>query len=371
MAKDFNIFFLNCEGIKRSKEYVNYFLNVYFCDILCLQETWMLDNTLDFMNSIHKDYLHVSIAGKDTTTELLRGRPAGGVLIVYKKSISESIVGIKSTNRRVCGVKITSNGNFSCLLLNVYLPCDNYSNTTVTQGFVDCVEYIENLYNLSDCSSYICCCDFDTSFERNNAQSCYLTDFIESNSLCISWDHVSALKDYSYVNHSLQHKSCIDHFIVTKNIFDSIIGNMVLFETTTPSNHNDIQLTITCFDNAIYSQSNRLQSDRNPKIAWHKATLSFNYKAYKSNLDQQLIAIEQTLDLYCCFDYNCKCIDHRIAIGGLCIFLSECCLKASIITIPQTTYGMTKESPGWNDLAYQERKQSLFWYWIWCEFGKP
>ena len=148
------------------------------------------DNTLDFMNSIHKDYLHVSIAGKDTTTELLRGRPGGGVSILYKKSLSESIVGIKSTNRRVCGVKITSNGNY-----NVYLPCDDYSNTTVTQGFIDCVEYIENLYNLSDCSSYICCGDFNTSFERNNAQSCYLTDFIGRNSLCTSWDHVSALKD--------------------------------------------------------------------------------------------------------------------------------------------------------------------------------
>ena len=91
---------------------MNYFLNVYSCDILCLQETWMFDNTLDFMNSIHKDYLHVSIAGKDTTTELLRGRPAGGVSILYKKSLSESIVGIKSTNRRVCEVKITGNGNF-------------------------------------------------------------------------------------------------------------------------------------------------------------------------------------------------------------------------------------------------------------------
>ena len=42
MAKNFKIFFLNCEGIKRSKEYVNHFLNVYSCDILCLQETWML-----------------------------------------------------------------------------------------------------------------------------------------------------------------------------------------------------------------------------------------------------------------------------------------------------------------------------------------
>ena len=118
MAKNFKIFSLTCEGIKRSKEYVNHFLNVYSCDILCLQETWMLDNTLDFMNSIHKDYLHVSIAGKDTTTELLRGRPADGVSILYKKSLSESIVGIKSTNRRVCGVKINGNGNFSCLLLN-------------------------------------------------------------------------------------------------------------------------------------------------------------------------------------------------------------------------------------------------------------
>ena len=72
----------------------------------------MLDNTLDFMNSIHKHYLHVSLAGKDTTTELLNGRPAGGVSILYKNFLSESIVGIKSTNRRVCGVKITSNGNF-------------------------------------------------------------------------------------------------------------------------------------------------------------------------------------------------------------------------------------------------------------------
>ena len=145
---------------------------------------------------------------------------------------------------------------------------------------------------------------------------------------------------------------------------------MVLFETTNPSNHNGIQLTITCFDNAIYSQTNRLQSDRKPKIAWHKAT-DANYKAYKSNLDQQLIAIEQNIDLHYCYDYNCKCNDHRIAIDDLCKSLIECCLKASTITIPQTTFGITKEIPGWNDLAKQEREQSLFWHWIWCECGKP
>ena len=57
MAKDFKIFSLNCKGFKHSKEYVNYYLSLYSCDIIYLQETWMLDNTLDFMKSIYNDYL--------------------------------------------------------------------------------------------------------------------------------------------------------------------------------------------------------------------------------------------------------------------------------------------------------------------------
>ena len=87
-------------------------------------------------------------------------------------------------------------------------------------------------------------------------------------------------------------------------------------------------------------------------------------------MDQQLIAIEQNVNLYYCYDYNCKCIDHIIAIDDLCNSLIECCLKASTIPIPQTTSGITKEIPGWNDLAKQEREQSLFRHWILCECGK-
>ena len=49
---------------------------------------------------------------------------------------------------------------------------------------------------------------------------------------------------------------------------------LLLFETTNPSNHNGIQLTIICFDKAIYSPSTRLQSDRKPKSEWHKATVA-------------------------------------------------------------------------------------------------
>ena len=67
------------------------------------------------------------------------------------------------------------------------------------------------MFNLSNCDAFICCGDLNTSFERDNAQSRHLSDFISRNDLLLSWDHVLSEKDFSYVNLSLSHKSCIDH----------------------------------------------------------------------------------------------------------------------------------------------------------------
>ena len=40
--------------------------------------------------------------------------------------------------------------------------------------------------------------------------------------------------------------SCIDHFIVTENVFDSIVSNNVIADTTIPSNHNSVVLSVNC-----------------------------------------------------------------------------------------------------------------------------
>ena len=101
-------------------------------------------------------------------------------------------------------------------------------------NYIDCIECVESLINSSDCDSYICCGDFNTSFERHNAQTNYLTDFISRNNLVLSWDHHLANKDFTYVNHALGHKSFIDHFIVSRNIFDTIINTSVLCDPINP-----------------------------------------------------------------------------------------------------------------------------------------
>ena len=45
---------------------------------------------------------------------------------------------------------------------------------------------------LSDlqCTPFIGAGDYNTCFNRSNAQTTYLTDFIRRNNLTVSWDHV-------------------------------------------------------------------------------------------------------------------------------------------------------------------------------------
>ena len=137
MDRAFRILSFNCEGVKRSKDFICDLLNTTDCNILCLQEIWTLDSTIDMLNTIQKDYMYTGISGVDNTVEILHGRPKGGVAILFKKSLAKYVSYVKSDNRRISAIKLCMENIFSCLVTNVYLPCDNFSNThtVVSDGF--------------------------------------------------------------------------------------------------------------------------------------------------------------------------------------------------------------------------------------------
>ena len=97
--------------------------------------------------------------------------------------------------------------NFSCILLNVYLPCDNYSANTVTREYEQCVEYIEGLLSTTDCNTFICCGDYNTRFKRGNAQCRFFQDFMSRNNLTCLWNHALSREDYTYCNCALGQKN--------------------------------------------------------------------------------------------------------------------------------------------------------------------
>ena len=81
---------------------------------------------------------------------------------------------VSSHNRRVSGIIINLTSMFSCLLLSVYLPCDNYSTVYVNHEYTECIDYIESLYNTANCGAFTCCGDYNSSFDRSNAQTEFL-----------------------------------------------------------------------------------------------------------------------------------------------------------------------------------------------------
>ena len=74
--------------------------------------------------------------------------------------------------------KITFHAWFM-MVTNVYLQCDTFSNTVVTDRFIDCI----------NCDSFILCGDFNSSFQRANAQGNCLQQFVDRTNLWSSWEH--------------------------------------------------------------------------------------------------------------------------------------------------------------------------------------
>ena len=52
-----------------------------------------------------------------------------------------------------------------------------------------------------------------------------------------SWEHVLTEQNFTYANYSLEHRSCIDHFFITRNIYDFMLESNALFHALNASNH--------------------------------------------------------------------------------------------------------------------------------------
>ena len=58
ISDNLNICSLNCEGLKRSFHYISsFFIQNNNCDILCVQELWILECNLKTLVSLSEDYL--------------------------------------------------------------------------------------------------------------------------------------------------------------------------------------------------------------------------------------------------------------------------------------------------------------------------
>ena len=71
------------------------------------------------------------------------------------------------------------------MLLKLYLPCDNFNNVHTIDEYINCIEYVESIFNSSNCDAIICCGDLNTHLREITLNlDIYLTLFPEMMYYC-------------------------------------------------------------------------------------------------------------------------------------------------------------------------------------------
>ena len=178
-----------------------------------------LHEQADRIRSLITDYLSITKSGVETNARILTGRPHGGVAIMYRKGIARSVTQLTIDSNRVCAIHVRGADNVDMLVLCIYMPCDNMLINECNIDYENTLNQIEVLIQSHPRSNLIIICgDFNTYFERHNAQTRCLNNFLLRNNLKVGWESSKSKKAPTYVNYNLEHSSCIDHFAVSTDI---------------------------------------------------------------------------------------------------------------------------------------------------------
>ena len=158
--------------------------------------------------SISDNYMFYETSGVDCSQDIIMGRPYGGLAILYKRGIADKVKMVKTSNRRLCVLQIQYEGCLPILIVNVYMPCDNYSVQNLNSVYRDTISDIDMI--MSDHTGELLLCgDWNTDTARNTAQVACFNEFIERNNLYVCWDNSNASRQSTYANYALMQFSCI------------------------------------------------------------------------------------------------------------------------------------------------------------------
>ena len=101
-----------------------------FSDILCLQEHFLLDckdrknsNTNKIRNKFGDSHDMFIVPAFKNSSQVSRGRGSGGLVTLWKKSLTKYVSKIDCQNYRLQATKFSFPGS-PILILNSYFPCD-------------------------------------------------------------------------------------------------------------------------------------------------------------------------------------------------------------------------------------------------------
>jgi len=166
----------------------------------------------------------------------LKGRPFGGLAVFVNSTYAVNIRLIKANTRYI----ILQLGD--TVFINVYLPCK--SSLHCEEVFNDCLASILQDVNELQYCDIVFGGDLNVDFSVSDTFSDMLLNFAHELNLKFVYDKLPADSRVTFRVDSTGANSAIDHFAVTKALFDSIISVDVVDSGINLSDHCPITMDL-------------------------------------------------------------------------------------------------------------------------------
>ena len=133
------------------------------------------------------------------------------MFIAIPKNNVLSIEDLSPDNYRIQAIRINMGTPF--LIINTYLPCDNYNDNI--NELVEILSIIRNVIDNSGVGQVIWTGDLNADFLRGTAHCVAIMDLIEELGLMIAWDKFKVDFTSMHNRGDQSYTSTIDHFILS------------------------------------------------------------------------------------------------------------------------------------------------------------
>ena len=343
--------------------------------MLCgLQEHFQLENNL-YKLDCFKDYNVFSIPARKTNNRVHRGRPSGGLSLIYHQSLCSYATQLRVPNsHRVQGLKLNIPTS-PILVINTYFPNDPQTVDFDDQELLQTLEDIKYLVNsVENNFTILLMGDLNSDMSRNST----FVDIVKN--FCTELDVESVWSvhpcDFTYYqersqgNRTIVSQSVIDHFCISSHNLNLCVEASPLHIADNRSFHDPIYLKLNT--SLRTSKAEILQKPKESKILWNRATAE-QITRYKSDLSSLLSDINIDEDTLTCTNVHCTSEQHKHAINDMCHEVFQSISNAVSNNIPRANINskMYDPVPGWNDSVKELKDKSIFWKSVWVSAGRP
>ncbi|XP_050561669.1 uncharacterized protein LOC126912652 [Spodoptera frugiperda] len=348
----------NCKSVTRSVDCVGRLCRT--ADIVALQETWLLPHDLQFLGSIDDAFSFTGKSAVDTTAGVLRGRPYGGVALLWRKTMFPTVSVIACTSVRLTAIKVVLHDR-SMLVISVYMPTDSVDNLT---EFTECLSELNAIIESCDVESVFILGDFNA--HPGELFSNELITFCNEQSwTCLDFEWLPR-DTYTFVSDAHGCRRWLDHCVVTGAARRAVVDVCVLYDTYWSDHY---PLMIEC-DVKIVKPKVSISSNTFNCVKWGLRDSS-QIQDYTKYCNLGLKQIDFPSELCSCADVTCSDQNHKMIINKMYIDIINILTEAAKRSCIVPKRGNFKYVTGWNRHVSGAHRRARLCFQQWVSYGRP